>query len=361
MKQKNFIELKPIFEGSNDIEKIEKQLIEIFKKEIYLPLLKVLDITINKKIKNENDSTKYIERALIDNQIYYEDGKFFGKFNANISKELKSIGATWNNKVAAFELPSNDLSANIKSSISLGKVKYQETLNAANEYLKNLDVDKIIEKVDVVPIFERLMTKIDKNLNGQIKKEIKKQDIDKEIRKEQIKSITLSPELKPNQKKEISEKWQKNYELDIKKFTTGQIDLLRASVRENVFSGYRKENLIKRIQQNYGVSENKAKFLARQETNLLMAQFKQSRYESAGSTGYRWGCVKMPHEPTPNSPYIPKHVRYAHGILEGKYFKWSDPPITTKPGEKQRRNHPMQDYNCQCYAIPVFGRIEKIG
>ena len=84
-----------------------------------------------------------------------------------------------------------------------------------------------------------------------------------------------------------------------------------------------------------------------------MAKYKETKYVAAGVPEYRWGCVKMPHQSSPQAIYKPGDVRYSHGILEGKIFSWNNPPITTPPGEPERRNNPGQDYNCRCFAIPI--------
>jgi SPP1 gp7 family putative phage head morphogenesis protein len=92
------------------------------------------------------------------------------------------------------------------------------------------------------------------------------------------------------------------------------------------------------------VSANKAKFLARQETSLMTTKLKETRYREAGVNEYKWKTVA-------GSKLHP--VRPSHKILEGRIFRWDDPPITTPPGEAVRRNNPGQDYNCRCFAQPI--------
>ena len=136
--------------------------------------------------------------------------------------------------------------------------------------------------------------------------------------------------------------------------TEEEIPKLRKIVQDNAFSGVRRENLVQGFIDSYGVSQSKAKFWARQETNLLMAKYKETKYVEAGVPEYKWACVHMPHQSSPQTIYKPGEVRYSHGILEGKIFSWSNPPITTAPGQKQRMNNPGQDYNCRCFAIPFI-------
>jgi SPP1 gp7 family putative phage head morphogenesis protein len=103
------------------------------------------------------------------------------------------------------------------------------------------------------------------------------------------------------------------------------------------------------IRESFGVTEKKAKFLARQETGLLMAKFKESRYTESGIHQYKWRC----------SAGSAKHpVRPSHKVLDGRVFRWDTPPITTAPDEPQRRNNPGEDFNCRCVAIPIVGLAE---
>jgi len=150
--------------------------------------------------------------------------------------------------------------------------------------------------------------------------------------------------LTAQERAKIAGDWANNMDLYIQKFTEEQIKKLRKDIQQQVFKGNRRETMVKKIQDSYKVTANKAKFLARQETSLLMAKFKESRYTSAGVTHYKWRCVA-------GSKLHP--VRPSHKRLDGKTFTWQDPPITTEADEPVRRNNPGQDYNCRCTAIPI--------
>ena len=159
-----------------------------------------------------------------------------------------------------------------------------------------------------------------------------------------IKNITVGPQLTKEQAARIADEWQTNMKLWVKDFTEKEILKLRKDVKSSVFTGNRYESMVSKIQKSYGVSANKAKFLARQETSLLMTKFKETRYKDVGVNEYEWRCVAG----SKNHP-----VRPAHKKLEGLRFSWDNPPITTAPGEPVRRNNPGQDYNCRCFAKPI--------
>ncbi len=176
--------------------------------------------------------------------------------------------------------------------------------------------------------------------------------------KKTLKNISIAPTLTDGARKRISEDWQENMDLWIKDFTKKEIVNLREKIQKSTFSGNRYETMIKTIKDSYGVTKRKARFLARQETNLLLAKFKETRYTEANINEYIWTCVKMPKDKSPNE-HTPGNVRYSHGILDGLTFRWDDPPITTPPGEPARRNNPGQDYNCRCFARPIVKFGEK--
>lgn len=45
-------------------------------------------------------------------------------------------------------------------------------------------------------------------------------------------------------------------------------------------------------------------------------------------------------------------VRSGHHRLNGKKFRWDDPPVVDE--RTGRRCHPGEDFQCRCVAIPVF-------
>ena len=113
-------------------------------------------------------------------------------------------------------------------------------------------------------------------------------------------------------------------------------------VQKNVESGERTLGLQRDIQKRYNVSASKAKFLARQETNLLGSEIQRQRYKAAGSEEYTWRTVVG----TKNHP-----VRPSHKVLNNTIQRWDAPPITNAKGD---RNHPRQDFGCRCQAIPII-------
>lgn len=325
------IELKPIKESQEDYDEIEKKLKELFKQEIYFPILKYLNIN-KKTLKNSKDS---LIDDFFDGKIYYEDGKFKGKFDATSSKTLRDIGAEWDSDTRAFELSESQIPMDIRAALMASNRNYANRVYEMDKTLSLMNPENIAEKIYIMPQFVSVLKKVD----GDFKKTVE--------------NLLVNPQLSPEGREKVASEWQNNMKLWIRNFTSEHIQELRGKIQENAFAGKRREAMIGTIQESYGVSQNKAKFLARQETNLLMSKYKETKYTGAGVMEYKWACVRMPHQPSPRTPYKTGEVRYSHGILDGKIFRWDDPPITTAPGEKVRRNNPGCDYNCRCFPIPV--------
>jgi uncharacterized protein with gpF-like domain len=111
-------------------------------------------------------------------------------------------------------------------------------------------------------------------------------------------------------------------------------------------------SLTQRLQKVGGISKNRAKFIARDQTAKLTSSLNQIRQEDNGIESYIWKTARDQRVVgTPGGTY-PKGTR-GHGNhyeREGKVFKWSEPPSDGQPG---------QAYNCRCYAAPVMD-LEKI-
>lgn len=325
--------LRPIKDDPYLSDKIEKRIKEAFKKSFYLPLLR--ELRVKKPTKVLKNSPEDLVEAMREGRITYSDGAFRGEFDAASSKELRSIGAVWDRKTSSYKISSSKLPSTIRYAISATDTYFKEKISRIDQKLAQILPDEIASEIKTADIFDQTLWKADKDFQ------------------KTISNITVAPQLTDERRAKIAEEWQNNMDLWIKDFTEKEIVELRKKIQDSIFSGNRYESLIKSIKASYGVTTRKAKFLARQETNLLLAKFKETRYTDAGVNEYVWGCVHMPKDKTPKQ-HTPGNVRYSHGILEGKVFRWDNPPVTTAPGEPERRNNPGQDYNCRCFARPII-------
>jgi SPP1 gp7 family putative phage head morphogenesis protein len=216
----------------------------------------------------------------------------------------------------------------IRSAISASAVRFQEKIAAIDKKLREILPEEITGKIKVGHIFDRAIGKIDRDF------------------KKTTQSITVPPILTDERRRRMVDEYQLDLDRWINDFLVEEIVDLREKIQKSVFTGNRYESAIKTIQKSYSVSANKAKFLARQETNLAITKFKEVRYQEVGIEEYFWRCVVG----SPAHPVRPMHKALGDRSRSGETFKWNDPPITNLAGQ---RNIPGQDFNCRCVAVPV--------
>ena len=189
--------------------------------------------------------------------------------------------------------------------------------------LASLDETKILDELDSLGFGEEY-TKTILQMNGEIVSATK--------------AVGVIPELSLPEAVNIAENYSNNMKLFVKEWTKGEILKLRKIVEQNSFEGYRAEKLVKGIQTQFGVSKSKATFLAKQETSLLMSEFREQRYKEAGVDQYRWSTAGD------------SRVRDRHEKLDGKIFSWDSPPVIDDQGN---RGHPGEAFGCRCVAIGI--------
>lgn len=295
------------------VQELEKILMKIWHEELYAPLLKVVPAA---KIEN---SKLDVLSAIRSGRLVFYRGQFKGPLTARLSRGLKDLGAKWDQTQGTWKIPLASLPQEYQEAIRLSDMSFNKTLTQFNKELGKILPESLAQRAEIQNFFDKAIFKIDKDVT------------------KQLKAITVAPQLTQEEQLALGEEYRQNMDLYITDFTEQQIASLRDKVMKNFYSGNRYENLIQTIQKSYGVTESKAKFLARQETNLLTAKYSQVRYESAGSTGYYWRCVKG----------SPKHpVRPDHKKLDGEFIQWNSKPIVdSKTG---RRAHAGEDFNCRC-------------
>ncbi len=333
--QKDYAELSPIRLPHDYFDAIEEKIKSVFKYSIYLPLLK----SIGEKttvLNSEVDDFEPIARALQVGRITYNRGTFSGKFDASISKALKKFGARWDMKQSTFKLTLSDLPLEAQIFIKSTSARFEQKLSAIDSQLEKILPDEIADKIKVADSFDKILWKVDKEFE------------------QNVKNITVVPSLSDTQRKRISKEWQENLQLFVKDFTEKEVQSLRESVKKSYFAGNRYGSLVESIQKSFGVTVNKAKFLAQQESKLLSSKFQEVRYGEAGVDEYKWNHVTG----TAEHPVRPRHFQLGEDSKRGTIFRFSDPPITTEPGQPVRRNNPGQDFRCRCFAIPIV-RFKK--
>ena len=114
------IQLKPIRETPEWFDALEEMIAEIFRKEIYLPLVKELGLPSKDLVENALED---LAAAIQKGRLTYENGRFTGKFNSTLSRELRELGAKWDGK--GYKLPPRKIPATLSSAIEAGNARFQ--------------------------------------------------------------------------------------------------------------------------------------------------------------------------------------------------------------------------------------------
>ena len=275
----------------------------------------------------ENSLGDGIANAIKVGKITYSGGVFRAKtkFSNKLAKELESLGARYSKAAKGYRLKPDGVPLVIEQAVAEVKIENQEKLKKIQDYLKDIDGSRDFLRNPVN--FDKPVEGIIKNLDAQLRDSLGKINI-------------IPPKMNDFQKAEIAKNYTYNLNYYIQKWTDSEIVTMRKDIEELVLGGYRADALKEFFIKRKDISERKAAFLARQETKLLVAEYRKNRFKQAGVSRYRWSTV------------LDGRERELHRELNGKIFSWDEPPIIdANTGE---RGNPSEAYNCRCQAIPVI-------
>jgi SPP1 gp7 family putative phage head morphogenesis protein len=305
---------------------IAQDIAKIFQDIYFNELLKIAALPLE-RFNEAGDKKNPLEAAILSGRISWEDGAYSGSLNADLSGELRKI-AQWDPRRRKFRgSPPSWLKASIVIAASKRRL-IRESLEEAvrlmearfeGEFKNSLFLDVIAAAADRIRA-GGMLYRID-------------QDIAASLRNIGI-SIDLTDAMSENLRREYIENQIRN----IKNWHPKQVKRLREMIQRVSLGGYSRQSLQQTIMDEYGVSEGKARFLARQETSLFMSRLRRERYEDAGVRYYRWRSS------------TDERTRPMHKALNGRIFRFGDPPVTDEYGH---RNEPGEDYNCRCLALPL--------
>jgi SPP1 gp7 family putative phage head morphogenesis protein len=150
----------------------------------------------------------------------------------------------------------------------------------------------------------------------------------------------------------------------------GLITSLRAQVLGNVeetirrgFSaGLRHETIMTDIADRLGVAKTRARLIARDQVSKLNGALTKERQQDAGLSLYTW-------ETSDDSRVREKtKSTSSHRALDGKLCRWDDNTVYSDDNGKTWKSRaaigafvgiPGQDFQCRCWAKPVFEEIEQ--
>lgn len=112
----------------------------------------------------------------------------------------------------------------------------------------------------------------------------------------------------------------------------------QATVSRGIQGGLRAEEISKQLEERFGVARNRARLIARDQTNKLFGKVQEKRQTDLGVTHFIWRTVND------------ERTRPEHAARSGKRYSWAKPPQGEIPGEP---------IGCRCYAEPDLSTVTE--
>jgi SPP1 gp7 family putative phage head morphogenesis protein len=130
---------------------------------------------------------------------------------------------------------------------------------------------------------------------------------------------------------------------------------LESMVTRAVSSGRRHEALAEQIEDRFGVSESRARVIARDQVGKFYAATNHARQREMGVDRFVWRTVGDERvRGTPGGKY--PDADPSHFELDGDEYDYDDPPNAGPYGEPALPGEAIQ---CRCYAEPVFDDLDE--
>lgn len=319
--------LKPVRHRDEYTRAVERRVMDYFEEVIFLPLFQMLEDAGAPDDGRENAAVNAVVAALKAGRVWYADGEFAGQFNAEISRELRQMGATFSAERGTFHLDASRLPFEIRGAAEQSLERSRALHKALDERLALMQEHALGLSVglELGEVIDTVVTDLNRQFNDSVAG---------------IETIEVVPEVTPEIAAALRRDLTDNLDLSIQNFTQQEIVQLRAEAAANAFAGYRSDRLADIIRQKYGVTKRKAAFLADQETGLLVSKYREQQQRAAGIRNYIWS--------TSND----ERVRPDHRALDGQKFSWDSKPVTNRANGD--RNHPGEDFRCRCVALAVI-------
>jgi len=129
----------------------------------------------------------------------------------------------------------------------------------------------------------------------------------------------------------------------IRRLAEDKAERVRSVLEQSV--GRRHEEIAGDIARQMGATQSRAALIARDQVLKCNGQVTRTRHGEAGITEYEWSTSRD------------ERVRPDHAALDGKVFRYADPPITDE--RTGRRCNPGEDIQCRCVAIPRIPGVDS--
>ena len=133
----------------------------------------------------------------------------------------------------------------------------------------------------------------------------------------------------------------------IKSIPEQYLKQVESIVMTNTRAGNRSSAMIKSLQQQFGVTQRRAKMIARDQTAKLNGDLNAKRQQVAGFLYFQWRTSDDERVRDRHEDIAEKTTEYGPGV-----YKWDNPPLS----DKGIPIIPGGDYQCRCTARPISQR-----
>lgn len=284
------------------VKDIRSEIIKSLFITIYAPVLR----TIQAHVSLRNSSTDVIKQALATGKVQYANGKFYGEWTAKLSKAFRDLNGTYDSKDNTWIV--DVIPYDLQLAIADAEIMYRNIL----EGIGGIDFE-----LQPVPL-----TAYDKTA------EVMKKDLWLTLMGVSLimpRDIETKPYID-----ELNQAIARYAEEEIDRLLTfinlGEEDLRHVTKSNNTLI-----QIYNYIDERIEASKRKADFLAKNETNRMVNEYKMEEYQTHGIYQYIWQTMED------------DKVRPYHAALNGKIIDYDEPPIQDEYGN---RAHAGQWYNC---------------
>jgi SPP1 gp7 family putative phage head morphogenesis protein len=133
----------------------------------------------------------------------------------------------------------------------------------------------------------------------------------------------------------------------IKSIPEQYLDQVGTLVMSNMRAGMRPGNIAELLQDQYGVTQRRAKFIARDQAGKIQGDLAEKQQRGAGFEYFQWLDSDDSRVRDWHSKIANKLTAYGRGV-----YRWDDLPLS----EKGVPIKPGQDYGCRCTSKPISAR-----
>jgi len=308
------VQLQAVKHRNEYTEGLEPPINSFFQEVLFKPLRDSLTPL-------STDKPTSVAAALAAGTLAYsaDTGRFYGTLNAEVSKELRAMGATYSSK--GFYLPSWKIPLALKSPIHLADERNKGEHAAAIALLSLIARNAVrVPSTGIQEELDPLLGELRSRLDGETSRTLPENL--------PLPSWANSPQVTADLLRLAEE--------DV----TAELVFLATTLADKLEESDRIDTLHKLIEVQEEQARRAAKTLAERQAALFIAKYRQDIYTSIGLPTYVWNTQKD------------ARVRHDHSLLENTTQSWDSPPIVDS--RTGFRAHPGQSSNCRCYPTPVW-------